>query len=99
MYTVIDEPAVMASTRQQAEQLQADLCRDNPACDWKIFKQVEDDDGKLERLYALAALLLQGTNPVGIQLVIAQLDGSEETVSAVQIMNDARRVLDSMEDW
>lgn len=104
MYAVIDKNAVpQHDLRENAEQALLSLRQNNRDADWALVMQlVAPTPGTepLERLYALAGLLLNasGTNPFELGIEKAELDGSTTVVSAVQIMQQARYWIDGMTD-
>lgn len=98
-YFVID-PATLPvkDTRAEAENLKSDLLRDNPSPDWQVVVQADiDEENPMEQLYSLAANLLEisRTNPLDIGLELYAMDGSTSFISALTIMNNARKWIDA----
>lgn len=100
MYAVIDLSQIpVVKTRAEGELFLRNLQHYNPTAKWQLVVGITEAPlEELERVYALAAMLLEasGANPMNIALALPQLDGSEQTVSAVSIMHSARSWLDQV---
>jgi hypothetical protein len=102
MYAVIDLHQVpVVKTRAEGELFLHNLRHYNTQAKWHLFVGITEAPlDELERLYALAAMLLEasGANPLGIQMELPQLDGSVQTITAVSIMHSARSWLDQVQE-
>lgn len=101
MYAVIDLNCVpVVKTRPEGERYLAALRHYNTDAKWQLMVGITEAPLEdLERLYALAHMMLtaSGVNPMTVQMVVPQLDGSEQTISALSIMNNARSWLDQVQ--
>jgi hypothetical protein len=101
MYAVIDLTQIpVVKTRAEGELFLRNLEFYNKDAKWQLVVGITEAPlEELEWLYALAAMLLEasGVNPIGIALALPQLDGTEQTVSAVSIMHSARSWLDQVQ--
>lgn len=101
MYAVIDKHSLPAiADRAKAELLLTNLKRDNADANWQVFVAIETQPLEvLERLYALAGMLLQqsGLNPFELTLTLTRLDNREEEYNAVNIMSQARNWIDQVQ--
>lgn len=102
MYTIVDGNAVHNILhRVWAEKELAERRASAPEGDWKLVVEVKPSgDNALERLYALAAVLINESkvNPLAMQLSVGDVGGSDtgKQYSAVEVMNMAREVIDGM---
>lgn len=101
MYAVIDLNQIpVVKTRAEGELFLRNLQHYNREAKWQLMVGITEAPlDELERLYALTAMLLEasGANPLSIALAVPQLDGSEQTITAVGIMHAARSWLDQVQ--
>lgn len=101
MYAVIDVTQIpVVKTRTEGELLLKGLRHYNTDAKWLLVVGItEAPMDELEKLYALAAMLLSasGVNPLAVGITQAKPDGTEEVTSAVAVMDAARQWLDQVQ--
>jgi hypothetical protein len=102
MYAVIDLSQIpVCKSRGEAERFLQALRVYNTEAKWQLVVGIESAPlDALERLYALATMLMEasGMNPLTIGIAEAKLDGTEEQFSAVTVLHESRLWLDQVQD-
>lgn len=98
MYIIANATVASRFDKEEAEAEVAKLNRDNPGSEYKLYVPVvAKTPEKLELLYGLTLQLLKvgKINPLNITLEIINLLGEVETITARQVINDARAWIDT----